>query len=246
MPPTKATSPSTITSFSWWQCIGRSWASRAHWTFVPRVGCVAHHSPRHARGREDRHGCSRPGQHPHLGAIGDVRQQVAQHHRREPPRERELRAEEPPGDVHVRAGAGDLLRDPRQRLRSVDENLERAPGAGRGIARGPSAAAGVEGAQPSDAPEAASMMRSPRPAHRVPERTVRAEPDGGRYRRGIPHGAFGLGPAAHDAEEADDGQNDDDDDEDGPEHAGLLVSGRSAEPVPARHIIEPSRWRISG
>ena len=37
MPPTKATSPSTITSFSWWQCIGRSCVSSAHRTRDPRT-----------------------------------------------------------------------------------------------------------------------------------------------------------------------------------------------------------------
>ena len=37
MPPTKALSPSTITSFSWWQCMGRSRSSSAHCTRVPRM-----------------------------------------------------------------------------------------------------------------------------------------------------------------------------------------------------------------
>ena len=42
MPPTNATSPSTITSFSWWQCIGRSCVSSAQRTRVPRDELVAH------------------------------------------------------------------------------------------------------------------------------------------------------------------------------------------------------------
>ena len=37
IPPTKATSPSMIAIFSWWQCSGRSLASSAHSTRVPRV-----------------------------------------------------------------------------------------------------------------------------------------------------------------------------------------------------------------
>ncbi len=37
IPPTNATSSSTITSFSWWQCSARERASHAARTFVPRV-----------------------------------------------------------------------------------------------------------------------------------------------------------------------------------------------------------------
>ena len=37
MPPTKATSSSITTSFSWWQCIGRSFESSAALMRVPRT-----------------------------------------------------------------------------------------------------------------------------------------------------------------------------------------------------------------
>src|SRR5450755_3318565 len=39
MPPTKATSSSITTTFSWWQCMGRSFESRAALMRVPRTSC---------------------------------------------------------------------------------------------------------------------------------------------------------------------------------------------------------------
>ena len=53
MPPTNASSSSTITSFSWWQCIIRVHESSWHWIFVPRVEPLARglHARRAAAGR---------------------------------------------------------------------------------------------------------------------------------------------------------------------------------------------------
>ena len=43
----------------------------------------------------------------------------------------------PAGDVHVRARAGERLGDPRQRLRAVDQHLQRIARARRRVAGGP-------------------------------------------------------------------------------------------------------------
>ncbi len=61
-----------------------------------------------------------------MGPFGDLRKQVAQDGRLPTSHQRELRREEPAGDVHVRAGGPDLVSHPRQRLRTVDQDRERA------------------------------------------------------------------------------------------------------------------------
>lgn len=149
---------------------------------------VAHRPDGPARRREDRQRRPRPGEHPDIGAIGGLRKQVAQDHRLGAPGERELRREEPAGDVNMGPGELDLGRDPRQRLRPVDENLDEVPGSRRGIAGGPAAGIGVEGSQPADPRESAPVMSDPGPGHRRAEEAVRAERETGRYRRRIRHG----------------------------------------------------------
>ena len=140
---------------------------------------VAHRPDGPARGREDRQRRPRPGEHADVDPIGGLRQQVAQDHRLGAPRERELRREEPAGDVDVGPGALDLGRDPRKGLRAVDENLDLVPRPRWGTAGGPAAGVGVEGSQPADPRESAPVMGDPGPGHRRAEEAVRAERDTG-------------------------------------------------------------------
>ena len=136
MPPTNATSPSTITSFSWWQCIGRSWESSAHCTRVPRDELLAHARARpRESGVKTRQRRARPQQHPHVDPLGQLAEQVAQPRRSLVARQPEVGRDVPAGDVDVRARSVERLGDRRQGLLAVDQDLERAAGARRRIAR---------------------------------------------------------------------------------------------------------------
>ena len=76
MPPTNASSSSTITSFSWWQCIIRPWASSSHWIFVPLHQPLARGLDHAAARLEDRHRRARPDEHAHRHALRGLGQQL--------------------------------------------------------------------------------------------------------------------------------------------------------------------------
>ena len=138
MPPTNATSSSTITSFSWWQCSARERASRARGTFVPRARLVARVADRGAVGGERARRGARPHQHADVDALGRLGEQLAQDDGRLVAREGEVRRDRPAGDVDVAPRAADRALDLGQRLR----RRRRAP-----RARCPAAAAGRPAAQ---------------------------------------------------------------------------------------------------
>ena len=179
MPPTKATRSSMTIVFSWWQCSGRSRASSAQRIRVPRIRSsrIVLTAPR--EGVKTGSGAPAQASTRTSTRSASLRQQVAQDHRLGAPRERELRREEPAGDVDVGPGALDLGRDPRKGLRAVDENLDLVPRPRWGTAGGPAAGVGVEGSQPADPRESAPVMGDPGPGHRRAEEAVRAERDTG-------------------------------------------------------------------
>ena len=142
MPPTNATSSSTITSFSWWQCIGRSCVSSAHAIAVARAELLADAAHVPPRGRVERQRRAPPEQHPDGHALGRLGEQLAQDRRARAGRSAKSGRDVPAGDVDVRAGARDRLGDARQRLRAVDQHLERvAPTRRLGAAAQPASAA---------------------------------------------------------------------------------------------------------
>jgi hypothetical protein len=76
----------------------------------------------------------------------------------------EIRRHAPPGDVDMRASAAQRLGDPRQRLPTVDQYLERAARSRRRIARGPQrpSVRRLQLIDPADTPQTAMMMRTDR------------------------------------------------------------------------------------
>ena len=150
MPPTNATRSSITIVFSWWQCIGRSCASSAHWIRVSRdqLGrasrarraatdgtAAAAPPPRRALARRPARRARR------AGCAGRPARRRG---------EREVRREVPPGQVDVRAGLLELVGDRGQRLRAVDQHLDGVARARRRFARRPAARRRVERALPAD------------------------------------------------------------------------------------------------
>jgi hypothetical protein len=73
----------------------------------------------------------------------------------------------------VGARGSHLGRDPRQRLRAVDEQLDAAARARRERSRGgPAARLGVERGRPAEAGEAAAVVRADGCVERVPDEVV--------------------------------------------------------------------------
>ena len=180
MPPTNATCPSTITSFSWWQCIGRSCVSSAHCTRVPRVSSSRTLRTAARSGVNTRQRRAAPQQHPDVDALGQLAEQVAQARGAGVAREAEVGGDVPAGDVHVRARAGERLGDARQRLRAVDQHLQRVAGARRRVAGRPqravvrAARAGRGGRRVSGAgDDARRSLRSSSAWSRRSERSMR-------------------------------------------------------------------------
>jgi hypothetical protein len=112
-----------------------------------------------ARGVKRRHRRARPHEHLDVDPLGRLGQQLAEYPRPLAPDELEVRRDVPPGDVDVVAGVLDRVRDRRERLRAVDEHVERAAGAGRGGARRPQPVVrGRERPTPAEAAEAPPML----------------------------------------------------------------------------------------
>ena len=100
---------------------------------------------------------SRPAQHSNIDALSNIGQQLAQ------PlatlAQLELRREEPAGEMHVRLRLLDLVGDPRQRCRAVDQDLEPIPVPRRRIGVGEPSCGRVKSPKPSDPSEPPPMMR---------------------------------------------------------------------------------------
>ena len=89
---------------------------------------VAHLRDVLPRRAEERQGRAGPGQDADVDALGEVREQMPQHHRALAPLEREVGGEEPAGEVNVRPGRVELPGDRRKRLGAVDQDVDRVPG----------------------------------------------------------------------------------------------------------------------
>ena len=159
MPPTKATESSITIVFSWWQCIGRSFESRPHWIRVLVVSCVAHRAHRR-RATGERAAAERP---PRPGrARRSARPARASRLRRttcsDSRVELEVGFEVPAGQMDVRSRLLHCGRDLRQRVRAVDQHLDRVPRTGRRVTCRPAAGRRVERALPADPRQAAPVM----------------------------------------------------------------------------------------
>jgi hypothetical protein len=78
MPPTYATRPSITAIFSWWQCIGRSFASTGHPDACPVHELVARLGYLAAGRLEERQRRAGPREDADVGALGGVGEQLAQ------------------------------------------------------------------------------------------------------------------------------------------------------------------------
>ena len=111
-----------------------------------------------ARRAEERQGCARPHQHANVDALRQLTEQVAEHDWLALALERKVGREVPPGQVDVRLGGAQCLRDRRQCLRAVDEDLDRVPGTRRRALVRPSTGRRLQRLEPADPREASSVM----------------------------------------------------------------------------------------
>ena len=111
-----------------------------------------------ARGTEERQRCACPHQHANVDALRQLGEQVAEHDRLALPLEREVGREVPARQVDVRLRGAQRLRDRRQRLRAVDEDLDRVPGARRRAFIRPATGRWLQRLRPTDPREASPVM----------------------------------------------------------------------------------------
>ena len=112
------------------------------------------HSPHVASRRpEDGHGGSTPDEDADIDTLGELGQEIPHRHGLVAAREGELGREVPAGQVHVRAGVGELFGDSRQELRAVDQDLDAVSGTCWGSALRPVPARRLEGVAPADLAE---------------------------------------------------------------------------------------------
>ena len=140
-----------------------------------------------ARRVKRRHRRARPHEHPDVDPLGRLGQQLAEHPRPLAPDELEVRRDVPPGDVDVVPGVLDRVRDRRERLRAVDEHVERAAGARRWIARRPRPVVGRgEGTTPAEAAQAPVVLGADRRLDAVADDRVDAEAGANADEPGMP------------------------------------------------------------
>jgi len=112
-----------------------------------------------ARGLEERQRRSRPEQHTHLDPPLKLREQVEQDATISIAHERELSRDVPACDVDVRLGARELICEPRQKARAVDQDLDVVAAARRRVAVGPEARRGLECSLPARPHGPAPVLR---------------------------------------------------------------------------------------
>jgi hypothetical protein len=76
--------------------------------------------------------------------------------------------------MHIRFGLLDLVGDPRQPRRIVDQNLEPIPRPRRRLAGGKAPGRRVESAKPADPREPPAVMRNDEPLDRLAHRIVQS------------------------------------------------------------------------
>jgi hypothetical protein len=164
---------------------------------------IAHLSRFAAARPEEPEWCSCPGQQPDGDALGrDVAQELTE--RRTVLAQAEIRREVPARQVHVRLRSGEVGFEARQRLRSVDEELELRALTRRRVANRPPAGRSVEGARrPPEPPEPAPVVAGDQPLDPVADGRVGAsEKSRAASHQGIVGFPGMTAPAATDARRA--------------------------------------------
>ena len=173
MPPTKATSPSTMTSFSWWQCIGP--LMRVELTSAPAFPeqLISHADvPLSERGKNRKRRAG-PQQHPDLDPLGQLAEQIAQAAAPLVACQSEVGGEMPTRDVHMRASVRQRLGDAGQRLGAVDEDLKRTTAARRGSpATHSESSRRIELIQVAHPTQPATVMLVEGDLHPTPDKTI--------------------------------------------------------------------------
>ena len=127
----------------------------------PRALCeLVSHSLDLAPGRaEERERSAGPDEDPDVESLGQLREQIAKDERGSLPHERKVGREVPAGDVHVRARRLQRIGDRGQRVRSVDEDLDRVAGPWRRRTLGPAVTFRVQSALPAKRAQAPGVVR---------------------------------------------------------------------------------------
>ena len=129
-----------------------------------------------ARGPERRDRRALPEQDAHVDPLGQLGQQDAHDERLLLAAERQLGREEPAGEMHVRRRRRHVRRHPRQRLRAVDQHLDRVPVAGRRSLREVERRR-VQGVLLADAPQVTPVPVANRPVDLTSERLPELDPE---------------------------------------------------------------------
>ena len=147
---------------------------------------------------EQRQRCACPGEHPDVGALGHLGQQVPEHDRRVAlPLERESGGEEQAGEMDVGGRTANCVRHDRQRLGAVDQDVDRVPAARRRASACPGSRGRVERSLPAEALEPALVMATDLPRDRVAESGLEGHESISRCTGRVPtgHGVRSVGSA---------------------------------------------------
>lgn len=126
-------------------------------------------------GTEERKGSTGPDQHPDLDAFGQFREEIPKDYVLAVALECEIRRKVPARQMNVRARSSELLRDRRQGLLAVDENVNRIPRPHRRVAGSPTSGWWLERSLPSDPSQATSMVTADLAADLIAEPTLGRE-----------------------------------------------------------------------
>ena len=129
-------------------------------------------APGRAKERQRRTG---PHEHAHVHTLGQFGQQVAQHHGALLAYEREVRREEPAGDVHMGPGGRQLRRHCRQRFGSVDQDLDRVALPRRRLSRRPANPIAIKRAFPTAATQSPPVVSADLIGNRAAQQALRRE-----------------------------------------------------------------------
>ena len=111
-----------------------------------------------SRGAEERQRHPGPGEHPDVEPLGQLREQVAKDERLVIPGQREVRREIPARQMHVRVRSPQLLDDRRQRLRTVDQHLDRVTRSRQRLSVHPATPRRIESMLRADPPQTPPMV----------------------------------------------------------------------------------------
>ena len=138
-------------------------------SLAERVASLLHIGTRRP---EERQRCTGPEQHPDVDAGGGLGQELAHGHRCIAPRDREAGIQLPACQVDLGPGRPDAGCDGLERLRPIDQELERVAGPGRWVTLGPPAWRRRGRALPAGPPQPAPMMRGHHLLHGLAEGSV--------------------------------------------------------------------------